>query len=46
MGALEDGRLGMPNLVLLKPLARAGDLRTSAYNERTLCRISALGPEG
>jgi hypothetical protein len=29
LGALEGVRVGMPNLVLFKPLAHAGDLQTS-----------------
>ena len=40
LGALEGVRVGMPNLVLFKPLAHAGDLQTSVYNERALCRIA------
>ena len=40
LGALEDVRVRMPNLVMFKPLLHAGDLRTSAYNEMMLCRIA------
>ena len=40
LGALEEVRARMPNLVFFKPLECAGDLRTSAYNERSLCLIA------
>ena len=40
LGALEGVRMSMPSLVLFKPLAHAGDLQTSVYNEEALCRIA------
>ena len=40
LGALEGVRMGMPSLVLFKPLAHAGDLQASVYNEEALCRIA------
>ena len=40
LGALEEVRKRVPNLVFFRPLEHAGDLRTSAYNERTLCLIA------